>query len=122
LLDFHLSDPLTSDEILLPSKTLSLSGQEFSDFDFEVLTQISPGSYTLIDAGTIVGSLGTHPRGIIDGRDAIISVVGNDVVLNVVPEPSSLTLFAAALVSLIACGWRMWQNTAGCSAIVRKER
>jgi autotransporter-associated beta strand protein len=99
-LDFRLGSPSASDMIAMPTATLSLSGQSFSRFGFTALAGFGPGDYVLIDAGAIQGSVGTDVSGTINGLPGTISVVGNDLVLSVVPEPSTWI----TLVSLLGIG------------------
>ena len=94
VMDYDLDTPLTSDEILMPSGLLALNGQQFSDFNFNPLGGFGPGTYDLIDAGSITSGLGTDTSGTIDGYAANLAMQGNDVVLNVVPEPSTFALLA----------------------------
>jgi hypothetical protein len=49
--------------------------------------------YTLIDAGSIVGNLGANRIGVIAGRNAMIDIAGNNLVLYT-PEPSAIQLIA----------------------------
>ena len=102
VMDYELDLPDDSDEIYMPAGLMVLSGQQFSDFNFTPLAGFGMGKYTLIDAGSVDGSLGPALDGTIDGLPAILAVEGNDMVLNVVPEPSTLVL-AAAAAGLVAC-------------------
>ena len=89
-LDFALDTPFTSDAISMPLGTLLLNGQQFSDFDFTPLANFAPGTYSLIDAGAIDGSLGSGTSGVIDGLPASLAVQGDNLTLTVVPEPGTL--------------------------------
>ena len=53
-------------------------------------------SNTLIDAGSISGGFGANTSGTIGSFSANLAVQGNDLVLNVVPEPPTLLLLVAA--------------------------
>ena len=99
-MDYELDTPLDSDQVLMPSGALTLGGQQFSDFNFTPLAGFGPGKYTLIDAGSIGGNLGTSNSGSIDGFPAMLAIQGNNLVLNVVPEPSAIALLAAGAVSI----------------------
>jgi len=106
VMDYELATPLGSDEVLMPTGLLVLSGQQFSDFNFTPLAGFGSGTYTLIDAGTIFGSLGQSTSGTINGLSASLAVQGNDLVLNVVPEPPTLVLLLAGTVAIVGHAWR----------------
>jgi len=105
-MDYELDTPLDSDLIVMSSSALTLNGQQFSDFNFTPLAAFGPGAYTLIDAGLISGSLGSGTSGVVNGLPASLAIQGNDLVLNVVPEPSSLLLLTAAAVLILGRAWR----------------
>jgi hypothetical protein len=89
-----LSNPGSDyDQILLTGGSLNLgTGLNFSAFDFNLLSGFGVGTYVLFETDTaIVGSLGMH-TGILGGYDASLSIVGNNLVLSVIPEPSSVAL------------------------------
>ncbi len=90
VMDYALDIPTDSDMVSMPVGALTLSGQQFSDFNFTALSGFGPGAYTLIDAGSISGSLGANTGGMIDGLTASLAISGNDLVLTVVPEPTTL--------------------------------
>jgi autotransporter-associated beta strand protein len=119
---FDLDTTADSDEVYMPSGNLVLSGQQFADFNFTPLGGFGPGNYTLIDALAITGSLSTS--GTIDGLPATLAVQGNDVVLTVVPEPSTLALLGAGVVALLAGRWRRhhctWRTTMIDFALLRR--
>lgn len=104
-LQFDLATPGASDLISMPSSILALNGQQFSDFAFTPKTGYGPGVYTLIDAGIILGSLGGNLSGAIGGLNGWISTSGNDLILTVVPEPSTLALFSIGAVGLLVRFW-----------------
>jgi autotransporter-associated beta strand protein len=103
---FNLSGVNDSGLILMPNNTLALGGQDFDNFSFATEPDFGPGTYTLIEAQAISGSLGASANGTIDGLAANIAIQGGDVVLNVVPEPSTFILLAAGAVGLVGYGWR----------------
>jgi hypothetical protein len=108
LLDYELGSVANSDLILMTGSTLYLNGQDFSDFNFTLLGGFWAGTYTLIDAKTISGSLSTENLSgtLGDHCTGTLSVVGNDLVLTVVPEPGTLVLLMVAGVGLLAWAWR----------------
>lgn len=119
LMDYELDSPGTSDEVSMPTGLLKLHGQQFSDFSFTPLTGFSGGTFTLVDAGSITGSLGANLSGTINGLSATLSVQGNDLVLTVVPEPGTLVLLAIGAFGLLAYMWRRHRPrlTAGIATI-----
>ena len=106
-MDYALDTPTDSDEVYMPSGPLVLSGQQFADFNFTPLGGFGRGTYTLIDTNSVpIGSLGTSNSGTIDGMPAYIAVQGDDVVLTVVPEPSTLVMLCIGGVVLLGWRWR----------------
>ena len=105
-MDFELDGNSTDDEVSLPSGDLSLNNQQFTDFTFTPLAGFAPGTYDLIAFGSTSGSLGANRSGTIDGYAATLAVQGNDLVLNVVPEPCTLVLLATGTLGLLGCGLR----------------
>jgi fibronectin-binding autotransporter adhesin len=101
LLDYELGSITASDKISMASRTLNLNNQQFDDFTFHPLNDFGQGIYTLIDAGTITGSLGSFLTGTISGRTATLGISGNDLVLTVVPEPSVWVLLALASLGFL---------------------
>ena len=91
----------------MTGSTLFLNNQQFSDFSFSPLDNFGNGSYILIEAGNIQGSLGSNLQGSISGLPASLSISGNNLVLNVVPEPSTIVLFCVGAISLLTYYWRL---------------
>ena len=110
VMDYDLDTPSTSDEVLVPTGELILSSQQFSNFDFTWTANFGPGTYDLIAFGSRSGSLGTSTGGTIDGYAATLAVQGNEIVLTVVPEPSTLALLAAGALGLL--GYRLRRRLA----------
>ncbi len=106
MLDYQLDTPIDSDEVFMPGGLLALDGQQFADFNFTPLANFGLGEYTLIDAGSISGSLGTITGGTIDGFPASLDVQNNNLVLTVVPEPGTLALLGVGILVLLCCAWR----------------
>ncbi len=106
VMDYELDTPGTSDEISCGS--LALNNQQFSDFHFTWSANFGPGSYDLIAFGSSSGSLASA-SGTIDGYAATLAVKNNDLVLAVVPEPSTATLLVAGVLGLIGWAWR-WRR------------
>jgi autotransporter-associated beta strand protein len=105
-LNFDLATPGSSDQIAMPSSSLLLNGQQFSDFTFSPQTNFTPGTYSLITARSIQGSLGSSVSGTVNGFGASISTSGGNLLLTVVPEPSSVVLVGIAIIGSFAYAWR----------------
>jgi len=69
---------------------------DFADFNFNTLGGFGTGTYTLVSTvNGINGSLaGVGLSGTIDGLNGTLSISGNDLQLEVIPEPSSVALLA----------------------------
>ena len=104
-MDFDLDGFSTDDEVYLPSGSLTFSGQQFSNFGFTWSAGFGPGTYTLVNAKSITG-LGSNLSGSIDGLPATLSVSNNNLMLTVVPEPSTAALLGAGTISIAAYVWR----------------
>ncbi len=105
-MDYALDTPSTSDEISCGSLLVG-SPLGFSNFDFTLTANFGPGNYNLIEAGSVPsGTLGTSTSGTIEGLPANLAVQGNDLVLTVVPEPSTLVLLAGGGPGLASYVWR----------------
>ena len=102
MFDFDLASPSSSDLICLPSSTLTLDGQQFSDFAFNAESGFGQGTYTLIDANLIQGSLGSDLTGMIGNYPASLSISGGNLLLTVaVPEPSTFVLLGIGVSGLL---------------------
>ncbi len=72
------------------------------DFAFTAPSGFGAGDYVLFQTpGAISGSLGTT-TGTIGGFDATLAISGNNLVMNVVPAPSSLALLGSAFLLVLA--------------------
>ena len=108
---FDLGTPAESDKIVVTNSALDIGigGLAFDDFVFTALSGFGAGTYTLFDGDTsLVGSLDSdlaHLTGSIGGYAGTLSLAdgGRDIVINVVPEPGTLTLLLGATALL---GWR----------------
>ncbi len=98
MLDYDLNTPTTSGMIECASLAVG-SPLGFSNFSFENTSNFRQGVYDLIQSTNALpsGILAGSTIGSIDGWQANLSVSGNDVVLTVVPEPSTLALLGVAL-------------------------
>ncbi|MGA2061863.1 MAG: autotransporter-associated beta strand repeat-containing protein [Thermoguttaceae bacterium] len=112
VLDYDLGTPAASDLISMSASTLALNGQQFTDFNFNPSGSFGPGVYTLIDAGTITGSLGSTVSGQIAGLNAYLSVnyANNDLVLNVVPEPGTFAMLITACLAMLGYAGRVYRR------------
>ena len=101
--------PGTSDQFALTSGGLNIGSGvlEFDDFSFTSLSGFNEGTYVLFNlqgsSGTdvITGSLGANVTGTIAGFSSTLEISGNDLVLNVVPEPATWALLAAGLTVVV---------------------
>jgi autotransporter-associated beta strand protein len=127
VMDYELDTPDTSDEVSMPGGLLSLNNQQFTDFNFTWTPNFGLGTYDLINFGSSSGSLGAVTSGSIDGYPAAIAVSGNNLMLTVVPEPSTAALFAASVAGAIGlAGYRFRkrkrlksiEKSYGCPAVV----
>ena len=104
-LEYGLDTPSTSD--MVSCSSLTLNGQQFSDFSFTWTANFGPGTFPLIDFGSRGGiGLGNNLSGSIDGYPANLIVQGNVLELNVVPEPSTLALLGVGAIGLMGYAWR----------------
>lgn len=85
----------------------------FGDFTWTAGTGFGLGTYTLIGgASSLAGSLdGADLSGTIGGMSATLGVSGNNLVLNVVPEPASAALAAPGL-GLLVLAWAFRRRSA----------
>jgi hypothetical protein len=101
-LKFDLGAPGTSDSIAFSSISLvTLANLGLNHFDFNTLAGFGAGTYTLMTGLTSVGGTLGQTEGTIGGRDATLSLSGNDLILTTaIPEPSTF----GALAGLAAVG------------------
>jgi len=76
--------PTNGSDRVVTLDTLTVNGQQWSDFNFTNLAGYAAGRYVLIDAGVISGYLGVVTNGTLAGVDSILSIdlVNNDLVLD----------------------------------------
>lgn len=102
----HFDLGVSSDQITLTSGTLNIgTGLQLSDFDFEDASGFGPGTYVLFDTNNaITGVLGTNVSGTVLGFQTTLEFGdgGNDLVLNVVPEPASSVAILAGAAMLLS--------------------
>jgi autotransporter-associated beta strand protein len=103
---FDLATPATSDKITITGGALSIGTGvlEFNDFKFNALGGYAPGDYTLFDGDTaIIGTLGPNRNGLAGQFLANIQFgdSNKDIVLHVIPEPTSAILLVGSLGLLI---------------------
>jgi autotransporter-associated beta strand protein len=105
---FELGSVAASDRVVLTSGTLKLTSIDIGAFNFTPLAGFGPGTYTLFDTSNlIVGDFaGANLSGTVGGYSASLAFIngGQDLVLMVVPEPSSALL--AVTGGLLALGRR----------------
>ena len=106
VMHYDLDTPSTSSEVLMPTGELILGGQPV--FDFTCTASVGEGTYPLIAADSIDGAFVSSSR-TIDGYPATVSEHGNEIVLTVVREPSTLALLVAGAIGLIGYGLR-WRR------------
>jgi hypothetical protein len=112
---FDLASPAASSKVVLLNGVLNIGTGKlaFGDFQFQADTGFGEGTYTLFDtSNAIVGSLDPvsgHLTGMIAGLPATLSFgdSGRDIILTVIPEPSSLSVLMGGLGALAGLGrWR----------------
>jgi autotransporter-associated beta strand protein len=104
---FDLASTANSDKILLTSGLLNIGSGvlELDDFSFNTLGGFGQGTYTLFDTGSaITGTLGSNLSGVVGGLNATLGISddGQDIILTVVPEPSTLALAGLGLGLAVA--------------------
>jgi autotransporter-associated beta strand protein len=107
LLDFELGAPSNSDLLSMPDSILHVNDLCICEFDFTATDGFGPGTYTLIEAGTIDGTLYCDRSGTINGLPACLCICdGHDLILTVAPEPGTLILLLVAGIGWAVCGLR----------------
>jgi len=104
---FDLGAIGSSDKIVSGSLTIGTGVLDLNDFSFTTLSGFGAGTYTLLDATSVVGTLGSSLNGTIGGLDAVLSISGNDLVLTVsaIPEPASFAMLTGGALLGLAV-WR----------------
>lgn len=100
-----------ADLVRLTSGTLAIGAGvlDFGDFSFTPAASFGLGSYTLFETSNpILGTLGANSSGTVAGVSAYLAFSddGTDLVLNLVPEPSSLLLVCLGMAGALAGLWR----------------
>lgn len=108
----HFDLGTTADEVALITGTLDIgTGLQLSDFNFADAGGFDLGTYVLYDSRTpIIGTLGANISGTVLGFQATLEFAdgGNDLVLNVVPEPGSAATLSGGLGGLL--GWQRFRR------------
>jgi len=93
----------TYDQVSMAGNALNVGTLDFADFTFTPLAGFGIGIYTLFDAGSVSGSLGTATGtiGTYDGALSINTGTG-DVNLTITPEPATLALVVLGGVGILA--------------------
>jgi hypothetical protein len=76
----------------------------FSNFNFAPTSNFGPGEYDLLGFGSYSGGgteIGSNSTGTIGGYPASLAIQDNELVVNVVPEPSTIALLAIGLWSAV---------------------
>lgn len=105
-----------SDLVLLSSGVLDIGTGllEFSDFSFTASDGFGVGEYVLFQTGNnIVGSFGGDVTGFVGGFASELKFSGNNLILEVVPEPSSILMMLLGGLLLGAGAWRTRSKTQG---------
>jgi autotransporter-associated beta strand protein len=108
-LTYELGTVGASDKVTLTGGALNIGSGvlAFDDFNFAALGGFAAGTYTLFDGDTsIVGTLDSNPANLTGSIGAFTATLGfadgtNDLVLNVVPEPSSIVSLLGGLGALL---------------------
>jgi len=103
---FDLAAPSASDKVVLALGALNIGSMTNSDFVFTELSGFSNGTYVLFDASSaITGSVTSALNSIsfTGGRTGTLSLdaLNNNVLLTVVPEPTTWALLAFSLTSIM---------------------
>jgi|GEM_PF-6330928 len=95
---FSLGATGDSDRIASGALTIGTGILGFNDFSFAAETGFGNGVYTLFSSTGITGTLdGANLTGLVGGLNSTLSLSGNDVLLTVVPEPSTAGLLLLGL-------------------------
>ncbi len=101
-LKFELGAIAASDQIVSDSLAIGSGNLGFDDFSFSTVAGFGTGIYTLFSSSSLIGSLdASNLTGLIGGYDASLSISGNDVLLNVIPEANTSALLLLAGLGLL---------------------
>jgi hypothetical protein len=103
-LKFDLAASGISDQIIFSElKAVDASALTFDHFEFNTLAGFESGNtYTLMTSTSLLTWNGPSAlSGKVGDLDGTITRTGNDLVLNVIPEPSSFVLLAGGLLTVI---------------------
>jgi autotransporter-associated beta strand protein len=100
LLYFELG-PTNASDLVIVNNTLSLEGMATNWFVLSAVDGFDVGTYTLFQVGSIQGQLGSATNFTsIAGREGYLFLEGNNVRLEVIPEPGAASLVAGGLALL----------------------
>lgn len=95
---FSLGATGDSDRIASGALTIGTGILGFNDFSFAAEVGFGNGVYTLFSSTGITGTLdGANLTGLVGGLNSTLSLSGNDILLTVVPEPSTAGLLLLGL-------------------------
>jgi len=88
-------------DLIAVNAGVDISGLEFGDFVFSDLGGVTTTTYTLITSTGLTGSLGATTTGSFGSWSGELLINGNNLELNVVPEPAVTLLFMMGLGAVL---------------------